>query len=44
MKTDRGGEDEGEKHLAAGAVSVLVWRKSRHELHLSVVIERISRV
>lgn len=38
VKTDRGGEDEGEKHLAAGTVSVLVWRKSWHKLHLSVVI------
>ncbi len=44
VKADRGGEDEGEKCLAAGAASVLVWRKSWHELHLSVVIERISRV
>lgn len=43
-KTDRGGEDEGRRRLAAGTGSVLVWRKSRHELHLWAVIERVSRV
>lgn len=42
-KSDRGGEDQGGKNCStAGAVSVLVRRKSWHELHLSVVMERIS--
>lgn len=46
VKSDRGGKDEGKEKscLAAGTVSVLVWRKSWQELHLSEVIERISRV
>lgn len=44
VKADRGGEDEGEKCLAVVTVSVLVWRKSRRELHLSAITERISRV
>lgn len=42
VESDRGGEDEGQKRTAAGAVSVWVWEKSWHELHLSVVIEKIS--